>query len=132
MAKKYRTVPDAVRHAVIYDYIHSFLTICQIAEKHDVSVRFIHSCVDGKFHRNNEPSPLRKAIRLSKEEVEVLLLCICEADYVIDDDRKVIARTIEERLLTIADELTPAGYVTHEEPVDPAPSCPCHPSPDRL
>jgi len=115
---KYRTVPDDVRHAVIGDYIHSFLTLDQIAEKHNVSLRFIHSCVNGKFHRKNNPSPMRKALYLSKEDAEALLLCICEADYVIDADRKIIVRCIEERLLTIADELTPAGYVTHEETLE--------------
>lgn len=61
---------------------------------------------------------MRKALYLSKEEAEALLLCICEADYVIDADRKIIVRCIEERLLTIADELTPTGYITHEETVE--------------
>ena len=116
MPKKYRTVPDNVKHQVIRDYIHSFLTLDQIATKHNVSLRYVHTCTEGKFHRNNAPQPTRKSLRLSKEETETLLLCICEADYVIDEDRKVIAHMLEERLLTIADELTPPGYVTHEEP----------------
>ena len=125
MPKKYRTVPDPVRHDVIHDYIHSFLTLYQIAEKHHVSLRFIHACVDGKFHRNNSPSPERLSLRLTKQEAETLLLCICEADYVIGDDYKIISRMLEQRLLDIADKLTPTGYVTHEEPTDPAPGNHC-------
>lgn len=112
----YRRVPECVKNAVIVDYIHSFLTVDQIAKKHNVSIRFIHN-VTGEFHRNNEPSPNRLSLRLTKPEAETLLLCIAEADYVIGPDFKVIARGIEERLLEMADKLTPAGYVTHEEPI---------------
>lgn len=110
----FRRVPPSVRDAVIRDYIHSFLTVDQIAKKHNVSIRYIHS-VTGDFHRNNEPQPNRLSLRLTKQEAETLLLCIAEADYVIDVDRKTIARILEDRLLEIADKLTQPGGNPHEE-----------------
>ena len=91
---------------LISDYFHSGLTVRQISERNGVSVRTVYNAISGKANRKNQRKPSRKALYLSKEETEVLLLCILESEKVISQSRRVLISGIENRLLDIADELT--------------------------
>lgn len=91
---------------LISDYLHSGLTVKQISEKHGVCIRTVYNAINGKANRKNQHKLDRKAIYLSKDETEVLLLCILESEKVLSQSRRILISGIENRLLNIADELT--------------------------
>lgn len=91
---------------LISDYLHSGLTVKQISEKHGVCIRTVYNALGGKTNRKNRHKPDRKAIYLSKDETEALLLCILESEKALSQSRRTLISGIENRLLNIADELT--------------------------
>lgn len=91
---------------LVSDYLHSGLTVKQISEKHGVCIRTVYNAINGKTNRKNQHKPDRKAIYLSKDETEALLLCILESEKVLSQSRRTLISGIENRLLNIADELT--------------------------
>lgn len=91
---------------LISDYFHSEMTVKQISKKHGVCIRTVYNAIDGKANRKNQHKPDRKAVYLSKEETETLLLCILESEKLLPQSRRILIPGIENRLLNIADELT--------------------------
>ena len=94
------------RAQIADDYHNSGLSVRQIASKYGVCVRTVYNAISGKANRKNQRKPERKAIYLSKEETETLLLCISESEKLLSQSKTVLISGIENRLLNIADELT--------------------------
>ena len=96
------------RQQIVDDYFNSGLTIKQIARKNDVCFRTVCKAVEGRANRSKiGRNSGRKAIRLNKDETELLLVTILEYEYICkDEDERLLLHSIEDRLLEIADDLT--------------------------
>ena len=93
------------RELIANDYNNSGLSVAQIAEKHGICVRTVYNSIQAK-NRRNRARPNRRALRLTKAEAEVILLCIMEAESVLSNNYRETLHAIENRVLIIADELT--------------------------
>lgn len=94
------------RSQIISDYQDGALSVRQIAEKHGVCPRSVYNCISGHTSRKGLSKQNRRALFLTKEETEALLLCIIEAEYHLPKADRLIIDGIQGRLLNIADELT--------------------------
>ena len=96
------------RQQIVDDYFNSGLTIKQIAMKNDVCIRTVCKAVEGRANRSKiGRNSGRKAIRLNKDETELLIGTILEYDYICkDENERLLLHSIEDRLLEIADDLT--------------------------
>lgn len=96
------------RQQIVDDYFNSGLTVKQIAHKNNVCVRAIYNALDGRANRSKiGRSSGRKALRLNKDETELLIGTILEYEYICNDENeRLLLHSIEDRLLEIADDLT--------------------------
>ena len=94
---------DAVRYSAVAEYESKATTVEQILKKHGIARRTLYNWVSADRGRRNDIS--RKAVYLSADEVETVLLMIMVADGQLKD-REWIAKALESRLLDIADSFT--------------------------
>ena len=99
-----KSIPKSTKTAVLNDYRGKVLTVPQIAQKYGISRRTIYSWVTEPDRQRGNGT--RKAIYLSPEEVETLLLLIMIGDGKMTDSWTGIAKNIETRLLDMADYFT--------------------------
>ena len=92
------------RELIVNDYNNSGLSVAQIAEKHGICVRTVYKSV--RTNRRYRGRPKRQALHITKTEAEAILLCILEAEPFLSKECMQIMRSIENRTLIIADELT--------------------------
>lgn len=92
---------ENIRSSVIRAYNEKVMTVDQIASKYGVARRTVYSWASSNRGRMSKP---RKALYLSKDEAEALLLTIMVADGQTGKYKEVV-ESIENRLLDIADEL---------------------------
>lgn len=92
-----------MKNEIIRDYYRSGLSVKQIAKKHGVCMRTVYNAVKGKTNRRGQHPKDRLPLYLSKEDAETLLLCFLEVDGLIPGYK---TKSIEDRVLSIADELT--------------------------
>lgn len=104
-----RGVSCGVKQRVLEAYSVKDMTVGMIAEKYGIAKRTIYKWVSdssGTASRGRRNSIRRKALYLSKEEAETILLMIMVSENDIGEHKKLVANNLEERLLNIADELT--------------------------
>lgn len=92
---------ENIKANVIAAYNGKVMTVDQIASVYGVARRTVYSWVTANRSNMNKP---RKALYLSKDEAEALLLTIMVSDGQTGK-YKAIVESIENRLLDIADEL---------------------------
>lgn len=93
--------PDSVRSAVLLAYFQGEQTVEQICRNYGVSRRTVYAWASGSHARIHSTRQSRKAIYLTLDEVELLLLLFLESN-----PSNPIAKQLEDRLLNVADELT--------------------------
>ena len=101
-------VSDETKFKAVETYYVNQQTVAEIAYKMRVKPRTVYSWVKqfghGKrFQIVKEP---RKSVKLSRKEVEAILLMIMECDKIIGEEYFYTIRVLERRLLDVADELT--------------------------
>ena len=99
-------IPDAVRQACLRDYYAGLKTVDVIAAEHGVHRRRIYDWTraDKRCRVHNERT-VRRGLHVSLDETELLLLIIGEAEKIIKPDQLGLLRSLEDRLLQIADDL---------------------------
>ena len=80
------------------------MTVEQIVSKYGIARRTVYNWCAADHGRNNQTS--RKAIYLSHDEVETVLLMILETEGTLKGNREYTAKALENRLLKLADEFT--------------------------
>lgn len=102
-----RPVPAELRDSILKSYFSGEKTIKRLSIETGVSRRAIYQWIeDGKTRcKYRHKRTHRRQLLLSLEEVELLLLMCCECDSILKKPDRAIMRGIEERLLTISDEL---------------------------
>lgn len=111
MPKGKRT-PDSVKNAIRNDYYEKLMTVDEIAAKYNVHRRRVYDYVKADRHSPYSVKRMRKMTYLSKDEVELILLLLCECDGILKGKNRITAKCIEERMLNLADAMT---YYDDEE-----------------
>lgn len=88
---------------VIRDYNSKMITVEQIVQRYGVARRTVYAWCSASHGRRNNIN--RKAVYLSQEETEGLLLLIVMGEKDSGKYRDTV-KALEQRLLTIADEFT--------------------------
>ena len=95
---------ESTRSSVIEDYNSKVLTVEQIVQKYGIARRTVYNWVSANHGRKNNID--RKAVYLSRDEVETMLLLIMVGENDVTEKQKCIAKALEKRLLDIADEFS--------------------------
>lgn len=98
--------PSPLLPDVLNDYRTSALTVKQIAAKYGIANRTVYSMINGRTCRKGIGKRPCRSLQLTKDDAEALLLCIQVADAKMPAETKTLIAPIEQRLLTIADDLT--------------------------
>lgn len=102
-------ISDDVKNEIRKDYYEKSMTVDEIAAKHGVYRRRVYDYIKADRRSAYTVKRARKMTYLSKDEVELILLLLCECDCIIKGKNKVIASCLEERLLNMADAMTYPG-----------------------
>ena len=97
-------------------YYEGKLTVAEIADRSGVKPRAVYSWIEKTGFGSRQRGPeRRKAIKLNKAEAELILLMILETEKDLSGRYQYELKSIENRLLNIADELTiPGGGMQHD------------------
>lgn len=96
-----------IKAQVIADYKSGRDPVWYICQHYGVSWRTLHEWVEGCGQdRRHTRRPDRRSIRLTKDDAELLLLCIVESESIAPREYMPALRRLEDRLCDIADELT--------------------------
>lgn len=104
--------PLALKQSVIKDY-YELMPIKQISIKYGINRRRIYDWIEksnrlGYLH----PNLNRKMAYLSRDEIEVMLLMIIETENILTERYRLVAKSLETRLLDMADELEEMARIT--------------------
>ena len=108
-------VPKEIREAVVRDYYDGKKTTEQIALEYGVGRRRIYDWVE-QSNRGANKRQLRRGIRLTLDETELLLIVIAKCDKLYKGATLAMLRAIENRLLDVSDELTALELAAVEDP----------------
>jgi transposase-like protein len=101
------TKGNSICSRAVKAYYDGIETVDEICYTLGVSRSTLYSWVRAnRIKKRRRTIKNRRALNLSKDETELLLLVILEADAAIPEDKKAMLRGIENRLLNIADDLT--------------------------
>lgn len=101
MNRKNRRIDEKIMKAAVKDYECGALTVKQIAAKYGIGVRTIYVHVSKAARRRKTHK--MGSLRLSRAEIEVLLLLILEQGEQLSGEMAYILPTLEEKLLEVAD-----------------------------
>lgn len=93
---------------IINDYLAKNMTVNQICAKYGVGRRTVYQWIEkSDTHRRGmgKKSNCRRAIYISRDEIELILLMILETKDVLNTKYTPCVKTLETKLLDIADEL---------------------------
>lgn len=99
-----RRISNQLKAAVIKEYHDKVLTVDQIVQKYGIARRTVYSWVSACHGREN--SIPRKALYLSQDETETILLLMMEAGDSLKGKYKAVSASLENRLLNLADNFT--------------------------
>ena len=104
---KGKKFPSEIKAQVIEDYKSGRDPVWYISEHYGVALRTLHEWVESCHQdRRHTRRPNRRSIRLSKDDAELLLLVIMEAEGAVPHKDIPALRRLENRLCDIADDLT--------------------------
>lgn len=95
--------------AVLLEYYSSGRTVAEICAQHGIPRRTGYQWIERYGHgkRAVNRKCARRAVHMSLDEVELVLLMMCECDKIWKKPTdRAIMRNLEDRLLTVSDELT--------------------------
>lgn len=99
-------IPDSVKSNIRRDYYEKSTTVDEIAAKYGVHRRRVYDYVKADRFNPYSTGKKRKMTYLSKDDVELILLLLCECDSILKGRYKDLAKCLEERMLKMADDLT--------------------------
>lgn len=94
---------DHIKDSVRRDYNSKTMTVEQIVHRYGIARRTVYTWCSANHGRRNSIN--RKAVYLSKDETEAILLLILMGEKDSGKYRDIV-KALEQRLLTIADEFT--------------------------
>lgn len=94
---------DSIKDSVRRDYNSKAMTVEQIVHRYGVARRTVYKWCSASHGRRNNIN--RKAVYLSKDETEAVLLLIMVGEQYAGKYKDIV-KALEQRLLTIADEFT--------------------------
>lgn len=100
-------IDQKTRDAAVYAYYNSGRTVDQIAIENGIARRTMYQWIEifGHGRRVHDPKHPRRGIRLSKDEIELLLMMISKCDDSLSMHDRGTLHSIEDRLLNAADDL---------------------------
>ena len=94
------------KREVIRDYAEGKMTVSDICRKHGIARRTVYTWAEKAGIKRNKRNIIdRKAVYLSRNEVEAILLLMLEGSDLLSGEYRMICDRLEERLLDIADML---------------------------
>lgn len=93
---------EQLKADVVRDYNSRTMTVEQIVQRYGIARRTVYAWCSASHGRRNSIN--RKAVYLSKDETEAVLLLIMVGEQYAGK-YKYIVKALEQRLLTIADDL---------------------------
>ena len=97
---------DSVKNGIKNDYYERKMTVDEIAAKYSVGRRTIYSHIKADRYNSYSATGGRKMTYLSRDDVELILLMIQECDHIFKGNNKSHSKVLEERMLTMADNMT--------------------------
>lgn len=107
-------ITDELKNEVIREYHAGIIPAKQLSYKYGISFRTVYNWVEKGKRRGKHRVP-RKALFLDKKEVETLLKAISDTK-----SPSPALRSVESRLLQIADDLTPFSESTDKTAEHPS------------
>ena len=107
-------ISDELKNKVIHEYHTGIIPVKQLTYKYGISIRTVYNWVEKGNRRGKHRVP-RKALFLDKKEVETLLKAISETR-----SPSPALRSVESRLLQIADDLPPYSESTDKAAEHPS------------
>lgn len=94
------------KREVIRDYTDGKMTVSDICRKHGIARRTVYTWAEKAGIKRNKRNVIdRKAVYMSRDEVEAILLLMLEGSDLLPGEHRMICEHLEERLLDIADML---------------------------
>ena len=94
------------KKAVLKAYSDGKMTVSEICRKHGIARRTVYTWAENAGIKRNKRNVIdRKAVYLSRNEVEAILLLMLEASKDMPEEYRMVCNHLEERLLDIADML---------------------------
>lgn len=94
------------KKAVLKAYSEGKMTVSEICRKYGIARRTVYTWAEKAGIKRNKRNIIdRKAVYLSRNEVEAILLLMLEGSDLLQGEYRMICDHLEERLLDIADML---------------------------
>ena len=107
------------KNYIVNAYLANDMTVNQICTKYGVGRRTVYQWIekiDAPRRGMGKKTNYRRAVYMSRNEIELILLMILESKDILKGKYASYAKSLEEKLLNVADELEEYDIIERKRP----------------